>query len=215
MTHDPSPLFVARQATPIRVVVADQHPLFLDALARLIRQDRQLELLVEARDPKQLIDALAQHTADVLVIDAAMFPPACDRLSARTLVLAADISASAPYAAIARGARGVLSKDADAAAIRRAIAAVARGDAVLDPSAQTSIATELRLRRRNDRPELSRREREILVLMASGVNAPQIAGKLHIGSATVKTHQLHLYEKLGVAERAAAVAEGMRRGLLE
>jgi two-component system nitrate/nitrite response regulator NarL len=77
------------------------------------------------------------------------------------------------------------------------------------------MAREIRLRGRDDRPLLSAREQQVLVLIAEGRTAPQIGRELHVSTATVKTHILHLYEKLGVTERAAAVAEAMRRGLLE
>jgi two-component system, NarL family, nitrate/nitrite response regulator NarL len=92
---------------------------------------------------------------------------------------------------------------------------VARGETVLDPSSQTGLAREIRLRGRDERPVLSPREHEILVLIAEGRTAPEIGRRLHLSTATVKTHQIHVYEKLGVAERAAAVAWAMRRGLLE
>jgi two-component system nitrate/nitrite response regulator NarL len=80
---------------------------------------------------------------------------------------------------------------------------------------QTGIAWEIQLRVRDERPVLSPREHEILVLVADGRTAPEIARQLGVSTPTVKTHQQHLYEKLGVTERAAAVAEAMRKGLIE
>ena len=71
------------------------------------------------------------------------------------------------------------------------------------------------MRREDDRPALTGREREVLELTANGRSAPQIAEQLFLSTATVKTHLQRLYEKLGVSDRAAAVAEAMRRGLLE
>jgi two-component system nitrate/nitrite response regulator NarL len=119
------------------------------------------------------------------------------------------------YSAIAKGAAGYLTKYADARELCDAISAVARGRTVLAPELQTGIAGEIRLRAVHDRPFLSDREREILKLVAKGVTAPEIGKMLHLSTATVKTHLHHVYEKLKVAERAAAVAEAMRRGLLE
>ncbi len=110
--------------------------------------------------------------------------------------------------ALEQGVASYVSKDSDAAALCEAVRAVARGETRLDLSAQTRVASEIRLRRRDERPQLSPREQEILTLIAAGRTAPQAAGDLHISTATVKTHLLHLYEKLGVAERAA----GCRRG---
>jgi two-component system, NarL family, nitrate/nitrite response regulator NarL len=203
---------------PIRVISADAQPLYRDALARAIRQDRKLELVAEAQDVGQLTSAIRRLAPDVAVVEAEMLEPlplGWETGATRLLLLATEVSPIEAYDAIAQGAAGFLSKDAESSAIRRAIAAVARGETVLDRSAQTGIAKEIRLRTRDDRPELSAREQEILVLIADGQTAPQIARRLHLSTATVKTHLLHLYEKLGVTERAAAVAEGMRRGLLE
>jgi two-component system, NarL family, nitrate/nitrite response regulator NarL len=203
---------------PIRVISADAQPLFRDALARAIRQDRKLELVAEAEDAEQLASAIRRLAPDVAVVDAEIVEPLpveWETGSTRLLLLATEVLPVEAYDAIAQGAAGYLSKNAESPAIRRAIAAVARGETVLDRSAQTGIAKEIRLRTRDDRPELSSREQEILVLIAEGQTAPQIARQLHLSTATVKTHLLHLYEKLGVTERAAAVAEGMRRGLLE
>jgi two-component system nitrate/nitrite response regulator NarL len=95
------------------------------------------------------------------------------------------------------------------------VSAVARGETVLSPEAQRGIAKEVRLRAKDRRPALSGREREILVLTADGLSAPEIARRLHLSPTTVKTHLQHLYDKLGVSDRAAAVAEAMRHSLLE
>jgi two-component system, NarL family, nitrate/nitrite response regulator NarL len=92
---------------------------------------------------------------------------------------------------------------------------VARGRTVLSPELQSGVAGEIRLRSSNDRPVMTVRERETLTLLAEGMSAPQIGQALHLSTATVKTHLQHIYEKLGVSERAAAVAQAMRRGLLE
>ena len=86
---------------------------------------------------------------------------------------------------------------------------------MLSPRLQTGIAGEIRLRSAVERPVLSEREREILKLVAAGLTAPRIGRQLCLATPTVKTHLHHVYEKLGVAERAAAVAQAMRRGLLE
>src|SRR5581483_8365404 len=95
------------------------------------------------------------------------------------------------------------------------IAAVARGETVLAPEAQAGLAAEVRLRAAPAGPSLSPREREVLAMVAQGDSAPDIAATLHLSAATIKGHLQSLYEKLGVSDRAAAVAEAMRRGLLE
>ena len=95
------------------------------------------------------------------------------------------------------------------------MAAVSRGETILGPEIQAGLAEEIRVRGAKDRPGLSAREREILGHIAEGRSAPDIAKLLYLSPATVKSHLGALYEKLGVSDRAAAVAEAMRRGLLE
>ncbi len=93
---------------------------------------------------------------------------------------------------------------------------MSRGDTALAPAVQSGLATEIRQRARTSgRPELSPRESEVLQLIAEGLSAPDIAKQIQLSPTTVKTHLGTMYEKLGVSDRAAAVAEGMRRGLLE
>jgi two-component system nitrate/nitrite response regulator NarL len=106
-----------------------------------------------------------------------------------------------------------VAKDATRQDILEAIRTVARGQAVISAEAQTSMAEAMRRRALAGEP-LSAREREILELLAEGASAPEIARRLYLSPATVKTHLHNVYEKLGVSERAAAVAEGMRRGLI-
>ena len=138
-----------------------------------------------------------------------------DGLRTRVVLIAAKPEPGEVYAALAEGAAGYLTKDADARELCDAITAVARGKTVLAPELQAGVAGEIRLRAPHDRPVMSERERETLTLIAEGLSAPQIGRTLHLSTATVKTHLQHIYGKLGVSERAAAVAEAMRRGLLE
>ena len=119
------------------------------------------------------------------------------------------------YRAIAEGAAGFLSKEASSKVVCEAILAASRGETVLSPEVQRGIADEIRMRAAPERIALSAREREVLGLIADGMSAPDIGKQLHLSPATVKGHLHSLYEKLGVSERAAAVAEAMRRGLLE
>ena len=138
-----------------------------------------------------------------------------DRLRTRVVLIAARPEPGEVYAALADGAAGYITKDADARELCDAITAVARGKTVLASELQAGVAGEIRLRAPHDRPVMSERERETLMLIAEGLSAPQIGRTLHLSTATVKTHLQHIYEKLDVSERAAAVAEAMRRGLLE
>lgn len=216
-----------RTAAPprrIRVLAADRQPLYRDAMARAIRQQPQFELVGELADGREALDEIGRLEPDVAVLDLGL--PTLDGprilkavtrdgLPTRIVFLSATVSSETAYRAVADGAMGYLSKDADAAEICEAIRAVARGQTFLAREIQTGLAAEIRLRAKEERPLLSKREREILSLIARGRSAPEIARELNLGVPTVKTHLLHVYDKLGVSERAAAVAEAMRRGLLE
>jgi two-component system nitrate/nitrite response regulator NarL len=206
------------------VLAADSHPLYRDALARVIRERPELELVGQASDGRAALAAIGSRRPDVAVIDRTLTglsgeqilnAVGRDGLRTRVVMLAAEPDPGVVYAAIANGAAGYLTKHADARELCDAISAVARGRTVLSPRLQTGIAGEIRLRSAVERPVLSEREREILKLVAAGLTAPGIGRQLCLATPTVKTHLHHVYEKLGVAERAAAVAEAMRRGLLE
>jgi len=208
----------------VRVLAADPHPLFRDALARAIRERPELELVGQVADGRAALAAIGSEQPDVAVIDRALAglsgeqilnAVGRDGLSTRVVMLAAEPEPQLVYSAIANGVAGYLTKEADARELCDAITAVARGRVVVAPELQNGIAGEIRLRAVDERPFLSDREREILKLVADGLGAPRIGRELCLATPTVKTHLHHVYEKLGVAERAAAVAEAMRRGLLE
>jgi two-component system, NarL family, nitrate/nitrite response regulator NarL len=116
--------------------------------------------------------------------------------------------------AIAAGVGGYVLKDASREAICDAIVAVAAGQVVLAPDAQTAVAAGLRTQDGRG-VRLSDRERQILQMTAEGLSAARIGEALYLSPATIKTHLRSIYEKLGVSERAAAVAVAMRRGLVE
>ena len=120
------------------------------------------------------------------------------------------------YKAIAAGAKGYLSKESSRREICDAIVAIAGGATAYAPEVQAHLAREIQERERGGgTPKLSDREAEVLALIADGLSAPDIGKRIHLSTTTVKSHQHTLYEKLGVSDRAAAVAEAMRRGLLE
>ena len=205
-------------------MAADGQPLYRDAVARAIRERPELELVGQAGDGREALEAIGAARPDVAVIDGTLTglsgkqvlnAVARDGLRDPRVLIAAKPEPGEVYAALAEGAAGYLTKDADARELCDAITAVARGKTVLASELQAGVAGEIRLRAPHDRPVMSERERETLTLIAEGLSAPQIGRTLHLSTATVKTHLQHIYEKLGVSERAAAVAEAMRRGLLE
>jgi two-component system, NarL family, nitrate/nitrite response regulator NarL len=208
----------------VRVLAADGQPLYRDAVARAIRGRPELELVAQACDGREALEAIGATQPDVAVIEKTLTglsgtqvlnAVARDGIRTRVVLIAAHADPCDVYGALADGAAGYLTKDADARELCDAITAVARGKTVLAPELQAGVAGEIRLRAPHDRPVMSVRERETLTLIAEGLSAPQIGRTLHLSTATVKTHLQHIYEKLGVSERAAAVAEAMRRGLLE
>jgi two-component system nitrate/nitrite response regulator NarL len=131
------------------------------------------------------------------------------------ILLTAHLDSGAVYEALGAGAAGYLSKDSGPDEICDAIAAVHAGGTVLGREVQANVAGAIRERASRDRPALTPREAEILSMIAAGRSAPDIGKGLNLSTATVKTHLQHLYEKLGVSDRAAAVAEAMRRGLID
>jgi two-component system, NarL family, nitrate/nitrite response regulator NarL len=208
----------------VRVLAADAEPLYRDAVTRAIRERPDLELVGSAGDGREALDAIGASRPDVAVVGgslAGLSAPqllnavARDGLGTRVVMIAARPEPGQVYSALADGAAGYLTKDADARELCDAITAVARGATVLSPGLQGGVADEIRHRTPRTRPLMTERERETLGLIAEGLSAPAIGATLHLSTATVKTHLQHIYEKLGVSERAAAVAEAMRRGLLE
>jgi two-component system nitrate/nitrite response regulator NarL len=208
----------------VRVLAADGQPLYREALARAIRERPELELVGPVDNGRDALEAIGSERPDVAVIDRTLTglsgeqvlnAVAREGLDTRVVLIAAQPDPCEVYAALAEGAAGYLTKNTDARQLCDAITAVARGRTVLAPELQAGVAGEIRLRAPRDRPIMSERERQTLTLIAEGLSAPEIGQALHLSTATVKTHLQHIYEKLGVSERAAAVAEAMRRGLLE
>lgn len=209
----------------ISVLIADDHPLFREAIARVIAERSDLELVAEAADGRAALEKIRELEPDVAVIDVRM--PELDGsdvlvalreagLRTNVVFLSAFLDSKTVYDAVAAGANAYLSKEAETDEIVTAILAAARGETILGPEVQTGLAEQIRFREENEsRPRLSDREHEVLRLIAEGLSAPEIGERIHLSTATVKTHLQHLYEKLGVSERAAAVAEGMRRGLVD
>jgi two-component system nitrate/nitrite response regulator NarL len=214
-----------RGDNPTSVLIADDHPLFREAIARVIAERPDLELVAEAADGRAALEKIRELEPDVAVIDVRM--PQLDGsdvllalreegLHTNVVFLSAFLDSKTVYDAVAAGANAYLSKEAETGEIVTAILAAARGETILGPEVQTGLAEQIRFREENEsRPRLSEREHEVLKLIADGLSAPEIGERIHLSTASVKTHLQHLYEKLGVSERAAAVAEGMRRGLVD
>ena len=207
------------------VLVADDHPIYREGIVRAVKERPDLELVGEAGDGREALERIKELDPDVAVLDIRM--PGLEGtqvLSAlkregratEVLFLSAFMESELAYQTVADGAKGYLSKDSSRQEICEAIVAIARGDTALAPEVQAGLAREIQQRERaNGLPQLTERESQVLHLIAEGKSAPQIGKEIHLSPTTVKTHLHTLYEKLGVSDRAAAVAEAMRRGLLE
>ena len=212
----------ARSAT--RVVVVDDHPFFRDGLSRGLRQSGYLEVVGEAGTGREGLELIRAEQPDVAVLDYQMpdldgldvvHAVVRDGLPTRTLILSALTDSAVVFRALQEGANGYLSKEARRSEIVDAVIKIAQGGTVVPPELTAGLAEQIRLRGRSDGPSLSPRELEVLQGFARGLSIPALAAELYLGPSTVKTHTQRLYEKLGVSDRAAAVAEAMRRGLLE
>ena len=208
----------------VQVVVADDHPLFRDGLVRALTGSGLVEVVAEAEDSPSALAAIKEHRPQVALLDHQM--PGMDgaqvaaavlrdELPTRVLLVSANQDATIVYHALQQGAAGYLPKESSRAEIVNAVLDCANGKDVVAPQLASGLAVEIRRRAEPSGPTLSAREREVLTLIAEGGSIPAIAKQLFLAPSTVKTHVQRLYEKLGVGDRAAAVAEAMRRGLLE
>ncbi|MFF4369405.1 response regulator [Streptomyces sp. NPDC001594] len=208
----------------ISVVLADDHPMFREGVRRALTLSGRIEVLAEADTGRQALEAIAEHRPQVAVVDvrmpdldgiAVVRAVVRDRLPTRVLLLTAFDDSSLVFQAIQEGAAGYILKDASRAQLVEAVAQAAAGGTVIPPELAGGLAGEIRGRLKDEGPLLTDRERQVLKLFAEGLSIPAVAGRLFLAPSTVKSHAQRLYTKLGVSDRAAAVAEAMRRGLLE
>jgi DNA-binding NarL/FixJ family response regulator len=206
----------------IRLLIADDHPVVRDGLSGMFSEEPEFEVVGEAGDGAEAVRLAGLLQPDVILMDLRM--PGMDGATAigelgrrgstaQVLVLTTYDTDNHVVSAIEAGATGYLLKDAPRAELLRAVQAAARGEAVLAPA----VASRLMGRVRAPEPEqelLSQRELEVLALVAAGNTNKEVAAQLFISEATVKTHLLHIYAKLGVSDRAAAVGEAFNRRLL-
>ena len=207
----------------VSVVVADDHPFFRDGVTRGLVQSGLVHVVGEAGTGREALELIRQEAPTVALVDQQMpdldgldvtRAVVRDGLPTRVLLLSAFTDSAVVYQALECGAAGYLSKDARRAEIVDAVLRVAKGRTVVPAELAAGLAQQIRLRA-DAGPPLSERERQVLQGFARGLSVPQLARELYLGVSTVKTHTQRLYEKLGVNDRAAAVAEAMRRGLLE
>lgn len=202
----------------ISLLIVDDHPVVRDGLRGMFGADPRFEVVGEAGDGAEALSAAERLRPDVILMDLRM--PGTDGVTAieelarrgipaRVLVLTTYDTDSHVLPAIEAGATGYLLKEATRAELVRAVEAAARGQAVLSPAVATRLLGQVR---KPASAPLSRRELEVLELIAEGSTNREAAKRLFISETTVKTHLLHVYAKLGVNDRAAAVAAAFSRG---
>ncbi|WP_197322093.1 response regulator transcription factor [Saccharomonospora sp. NB11] len=204
----------------ISLLIVDDHPVVRDGLRSMFDNDSRFEVLGEAADGAEAVAAAERLRPDVVLMDLRM--PGTDGVTAirelaqrgvtaRVLVLTTYDSDSDVLPAVEAGATGYLLKDAPRDELFRAVEAASRGQTVLSPTVATRVLG--RLRQPASEP-LSKRELEVLELVAEGATNREAAKRLFVSESTVKTHLLHVFAKLGVNDRASAVAAAFSRGYL-
>jgi DNA-binding NarL/FixJ family response regulator len=208
----------------IRLLIADDHPVVRAGLAGLLSDEPDFEVVGEAADGDEAVRIAAATHPDVVLMDLRM--PRTDGVAATARIVAGEAGQPAPrililttyesddqiLSAIEAGAAGYLLKAAPQAEIAAGIRSVAAGQSALSP--QVAIRLVERMRRPETGVVLTARETDVLRLVATGHSNKQIAAQLGIGEATVKTHLLKAFDKLGVADRTHAVTIARERGLL-
>jgi DNA-binding NarL/FixJ family response regulator len=214
----------------LRVLVADDQELVRAGIVAMLGTQPDLSVVAEAGDGHAAVEAARAHRPDVVLMDVRM--PRLDGIEAtrqicrtagltsRIVILTTFDLDEYVYAALRAGASGFLLKDAPREQLYHAVRTVAAGDALLAPSV-TRRLIEQHVRATYPAPDMSRvlneltaRERDVLVLVAAGLSNAEIAARLHLGEATVRTHAGHIFAKTGSRDRAQAIVFAYRSGLV-
>jgi DNA-binding NarL/FixJ family response regulator len=207
----------------ISLLIVDDHPVVRDGLRGMFESAGDFTVLGEASNGVEAVELTARLDPDVVLMDLRM--PGGNGVDAikeltrrgarsRVLVLTTYDTDSDTLPAIEAGATGYLLKDAPREELFTAVRAAADGRTVLSPAVASRLVTAVRTPAAPADEPLSAREREVLALVAKGTSNKEIARILFISEATVKTHLTHVYGKLGVKDRAAAVAVAYDRKIL-
>ena len=204
----------------IRLIIADDHPVVREGLRALLDSEPDVEVVAEAADGREALALAGRLQPDLVLMDLQM--PDMDGVAAtrrirrqhngvEVLILTTYDTDSDITRAVEAGATGYLLKDASREELMQAIRVAARGESVLSPK----VASRVLGRMRGPAEEaLSTREVEVLLEVAGGLSNKEVGRALHISEATVKTHLLHIFAKLGVEDRTAAVTVALERGII-
>lgn len=217
-------------ATPkIRVAIVDDHTLFREGIRKILSLENDVEVVGEATDGEEVLDLLNRCPIDIILLDVKMekinglqiLPQIIDQYpQLKVIIVTAQVSLAESVKAIRDGARGIILKHAASEFLIKGIRKVFEGELWADNSTMTQVVESLSSKYRVDRrPEggrkdLSERETEVVVLIASGHRNKEIASKLFISEQTVKTHLSNIFQKLGVNDRLELALYAMRNGLV-
>ncbi|MET1052807.1 MAG: response regulator transcription factor [Mycetocola sp.] len=215
-------------AQPIRVVVADDHPIVRSGIASLLSLADGIEVVGEAANGAEAIALAREHSPDLVLMDLRMPNPGGEDIDGaeataqiiatvpgtRVLILTTYETDDHILGAIEAGASGYLLKAAPQDEIVAGVRSVVGGQTVLAPAIAAKLVDRMRQGAAPAPPKLSARELEVLRLVSAGNSNPTIAATLFISEATVKTHLVHAFEKLGVSDRTRAVTLALELGLL-
>jgi two-component system nitrate/nitrite response regulator NarL len=208
----------------VRVLVADRDELYLSSLASIVARDPGQELVGDTTDGFDALNLVRSVRPAVAVLDPGL--PGIDglgilnaierdQLPTRTVFLSGEAETRRPYEAIAAGARGYITRLAGEEEICAAITAAAAGGVILSPQIHSAVVREIRRRSAFDEPPLDPGTREVIELTAAGFSPSEIGYRLHLSATTVKSRLHSLYRRLGVRAPTAAVAEAIRRRLID
>lgn len=220
----------AHAAAVIDVAVIDSQPVFRRGIKALLAEDPGIRVIADSADLTSMLNLVGRETPDVVLCDINLVDAERELLSLKIherfpqshVVVVAGVEDDAELArAVRGGARGYLLRSCSLSELHETVVAAARGESILAPSVTTRLLDELAtMVRRSERgPEgigaLSKREREVLGLVAEGLNNRAIAARLFISENTVKNHVRNIHEKLGVHTRMEAVVRAVREGMLK
>lgn len=209
---------------PIRLVIADDHPVVRTGLRHLFETEAGFEVVADVADGASAVEAVVREAPDLVLMDLQM--PGVDgveaiqRISALphpppVLVLTTYDSDAQILAAIEAGATGYLLKDVERDTLFASVRSAVRGGSPLAPTVAARLVQHLGSGSSRAPEPLTGRELEVVRLVARGASNREIARDLHLSEATVKTHLIHVFEKLGVADRTSAVTTALERGLIQ
>jgi DNA-binding NarL/FixJ family response regulator len=210
----------------IRLLLADDHTMLRQGLRRALEEDDRLEVVAEAASGDEAVRLAMALRPDVVLMDVTM--PFMDGVAAtreitsrlpntRVVMLTMHHDPEVAQRAIRAGATGYLVKDCSLDEVRSTIVMAASGDTAVSPDLAASMlgeARRLQLLGAEDEKVISRREEEVLQLIADGASTPEVASKLFISQKTVKNHLASIYEKLDARDRTQAVLQAVRRGIV-